>query len=107
MISGEIVSALSKCSSYDRIVHPIVTEKSTLLKETGNKYVFEVSVDSNKGQIKKAIEEVFKVEVLSVNTLLRKGKSKQFRGILGKRKTVKRAIVTLKAGSSLDVGVGG
>jgi len=83
---------------YDIIVSPVVTEKSYADSEK-NKYHFNVTVDSDKTQIKTAIEKIFDVEVSSINVINRKGKVKRFRGHLGRRKDTKRAIVTLKEGS--------
>jgi len=72
-------------SNYDILLSPVVTEKSTLLSEA-NKVIFKVALKSNKKQIKKSVEEIFKVKVKSVNTLRRKGKSTNFRNFKGKRK---------------------
>lgn len=90
---------------YDTILRPVITEKATILSEQ-NKVVFEVSKDSTKDQIASAIEELFQVEVVKVNTLVTKGKTKRFRGILGKRSDVKKAIVTLAEGQSIDITTG-
>ena len=80
------------------IIKPIVSEKSYNLIDNG-KYTFEVAPDSNKTEIKQAIEHIFKVEVASVNTLNRVGKARRTKFGIGKRKDTKRAIVTLKSGS--------
>ena len=90
---------------YDVIKSPVITEKATLLSEH-NKVVFQVSMDSTKDEIATAIEELFKVQVLKVNTLITKGKTKRFRGIKGRRSDVKKAIVTLAEGQSIDVTTG-
>ncbi len=90
---------------YDVILAPVITEKATLLSEQ-NKVVFRVSLDSTKDEISAAIEELFKVEVLKVNTLITKGKTKRFRGREGRRSDVKKAIVTLADGQSIDVTTG-
>jgi large subunit ribosomal protein L23 len=90
---------------YDVILAPVITEKATLLSEQ-NKVVFRVSLDSTKDEISAAIEELFKVEVLKVNTLVTKGKTKRFRGREGRRSDVKKAIVTLAEGQSIDVTTG-
>jgi large subunit ribosomal protein L23 len=82
----------------DVIVAPVVSEKSYNLIDSG-KYTFEVDPRSNKTEIKQAIEHIFKVEVASVNTLNRKGKTRRTKFGIGKRKDTKRAIVTLKSGS--------
>ena len=87
---------------YDVVGRPIITEKSTLIGEF-NQYVFEVAMDADKKSIKEAVEALFKVEVTKVNTLVQKGKTKRFRGHLGRRVDTKRAIVTLKDGIEFDV----
>lgn len=90
---------------YDVIVAPMITEKSTLLSEQ-NQVVFQVAIDASKAEIKQAVEALFKVEVMAVNTLRQKGKTKRFRGIAGRRSDIKKAIVTLKDGQSIDVATG-
>ena len=90
---------------YDVIKSPVITEKATLLSEQ-NKVVFQVAKDSTKDEIASAVEELFKVQVLKVNTLVTKGKTKRFRGIKGRRSDVKKAIVTLADGQSIDVTTG-
>jgi large subunit ribosomal protein L23 len=82
----------------DVIIRPIVSEKSYTLIDQG-KYTFEVHPDSNKTEIKLAIEKIFDVKVASVNTLNRQGKSRRTRFGMGRRKDTKRAIVTLSQGS--------
>ena len=94
-----------KTEYYDVIRKPIITEKATLASETGA-VVFEVARDSNKPQIKEAVEALFGVKVKSVNTVVTKGKTKRFRGIKGSRKTVKKAYVSLEEGNSIDVTTG-
>jgi large subunit ribosomal protein L23 len=91
------MSAINK-DPRDVILKPIVSEKSYNLIDNG-KYTFEVAPDSNKTEIKQAIEKIFKVQVASVNTLNRNGKTLRTKFGLGKRKNTKRAIVTLKSGS--------
>jgi large subunit ribosomal protein L23 len=90
---------------YDIIRAPVVTEKSTRLGEL-NQVVFRVSPDATKPQIKAAVEALFSVKVKAVNTMNVKGKVKRFRGRPGKRSDVKKAIVTLAAGHSIDVTTG-
>jgi large subunit ribosomal protein L23 len=90
---------------YDTILSPVITEKATLLTEQ-NKVVFQVALDSTKDEIAAAVEELFKVRVIKVNTLITKGKTKRFRGILGKRSDVKKAIVTLQEGQTIDITTG-
>ena len=91
--------------SYDVILAPVITEKATILSEQ-NKVVFRVSMDSTKDEIARAVESLFSVQVLKVNTLITKGKTKRFRGRLGVRSDVKKAIVTLAEGQSIDVTTG-
>ena len=95
----------TKAELYDVIRKPIITEKSTMASEHGA-VVFEVAIDSNKPQIKEAVETLFGVKVKAVNTTITKGKSKRFRGQLGKRKDVKKAYVTLEDGNTIDVTTG-
>lgn len=90
---------------YDVIVSPAITEKSTMASEQ-NQVVFNVARKATKPEIKAAIEALFNVKVTGVNTLVRKGKVKRFRGTVGKQSDVKRAIVTLKDGDSIDVSTG-
>ena len=90
---------------YDTILAPVITEKSTVLSEH-NKVVFKVAADASKDEIAAAVEALFNVRVTKVNTLVAKGKVKRFRGILGKRTDVKKAIVTLEEGQSIDVTTG-
>ena len=90
---------------YDVILAPVITEKATLLSEH-NKVVFRVADDASKDEIAAAVEELFKVKVVKVNTLNVKGKTKRFRGIMGRRSDVKKAIVTLAEGQSIDVTTG-
>lgn len=84
---------------HDVIIRPIVSEKSYGLIDANGQYTFEVQPTANKTEIKLAIEHVFNVKVAKVNTLNRKGKTRRTRFGYGKRKDVKRAIVTLKSGS--------
>ena len=90
---------------YDTVLAPVITEKATLLSEQ-NKVVFRVAKDATKPQIAEAIENLFKVSVVKVNTLNVKGKTKRFRGIMGRRNDVKKAIVTLAPGQSIDIATG-
>ena len=94
-----------KAEHYDIIRKPLVTEKSTMASENGA-VVFEVSIDSNKPQIKEAVEALFGVKVKAVNTSITKGKQKRFKGGLGRRKDVKKAFVTLEDGNTIDVTTG-
>jgi len=90
---------------YDIIVAPVVTEKATVASEH-NKVVFKVAAKATKPQIKDAIEKLFDVKVKSVNTLVRKGKTKVFRGQFGSQSDTKRVIVTLEEGHRIDVTTG-
>ncbi len=94
-----------KGSLYDVILGPVITEKATHASEY-NKVLFKVRGDATKPQIKEAVEKLFDVKVKSVNTLVRKGKSKMFRGNFGSQSDVKRAIVTLEEGHRIDVATG-
>jgi large subunit ribosomal protein L23 len=90
---------------YDVIVSPVVTEKSTLASEA-NQVVFNVARTATKPEIKAAVETLFSVKVTGVNTLLRKGKVKRFRGTTGRQSDVKKAVVTLAEGHSIDIATG-
>lgn len=96
---------MSALSHYDVIKSPAITEKSTMASEQ-DKVVFNVARKATKAEIKAAVETLFKVKVKSVNTLVRKGKTKRFRGIVGRQSDFKRAIVTLQEGQSIDVTTG-
>jgi large subunit ribosomal protein L23 len=95
----------AKPEHYDVIRKPIITEKTTMASENGA-VVFEVAIDSSKPTIKEAVESLFDVKVKAVNTTITKGKAKRFRGMLGRRKDVKKAYVTLEEGSTIDVSTG-
>jgi len=90
---------------YDVIVSPVITEKSTLVSEH-NQVVFNVARGASKPEIKAAVEALFSVKVKAINTLVRKGKLKRFKGRLGKQKDVKKAIVTLAEGQAIDIATG-
>jgi large subunit ribosomal protein L23 len=90
---------------YDLIVAPLITEKATFSSEQ-NKVIFKVRKDATKPQIKAAIERLFDVKVEAVNTLVRKGKRKVFKGVRGVQSDVKKAVVTLAEGHSIDVATG-
>jgi large subunit ribosomal protein L23 len=90
---------------YDAIVAPVITEKATLASES-NQFVFKVARNATKPQIKAAIEQLFDVKVTAVNTLLRKGKRKTFRGVRGRQQDMKKAIVTLADGDRIDMTTG-
>ena len=90
---------------YDVIISPVITEKATLASER-NQVMFKVARRATKPQIKEAVEKLFDVKVKSVNTLVRKGKTKVFRGNFGSQSDIKRAIVTLEEGHTIDVTTG-
>ena len=90
---------------YDIIVSPVITEKATFASEH-NKVLFKVARTATKPQIKAAVEKLFDVKVKSVNTLIREGKVKVFKGRLGQQSDTKRAIVTLEEGHRIDVTTG-
>ncbi len=90
---------------YDAIVAPVITEKATLASES-NQFVFRVARNATKREIKAAIEQLFEVKVTAVNTLLRKGKRKVFRGVRGRQQDMKKAIVTLADGYRIDMTTG-
>ena len=90
---------------YDVIVAPVITEKATMGSEY-NKVMFKVARTATKPQIKEAVEKLFDVKVKSVNTLIREGKVKAFKGRMGQQSDVKRAIVTLEEGHRIDVTTG-
>jgi len=90
---------------YDVIVNPVITEKSTMASEH-NQVIFNVARQATKPQIKEAVERLFEVKVKAVNTLVRKGKTKRFKGRLGQQSDVKKAVVTLEEGQSIDVTTG-
>ena len=87
---------------YDVVVKPVITEKSTLVSEY-NQVVFQVAKDSTKPQIKAAIEALYGVKVLAVNTMVDKGKTKRWRGQEYRRSDVKKAVVTVADGDRIDV----
>jgi large subunit ribosomal protein L23 len=90
---------------YDVIVAPIITEKATNASEH-NQVTFKVAAHATKPQIKEAVEKLFDVKVKRVNTLVRKGKIRNFRGMRGQLSDVKKAIVTLEEGHRIDVTTG-
>ena len=94
-----------KVHLYDKILSPIITEKSTNISEQ-NKIVFKVHKGANKESIKKSIEKIFKVKVIKVNTINLKGKVKMVRNKKAFKPSYKKAIVTLKKGQSIDLSTG-
>lgn len=96
---------MSKEQFYDVIKSPVISEKGTLVSEA-NQVVFNVAATATKPEIKKAVEGLFGVKVKAVNTLVRKGKTRRFRGRPGQLSDVKKAYVTLAEGQRLDVTTG-
>jgi large subunit ribosomal protein L23 len=95
----------TKRTAYDVILSPVITEKATLASEA-NQVIFKVNRQATKPEIKAAIESLFKVKVKAVNTVVRKGKLKAFRGRPALLSDTKRAVVTLEEGHSIDVTTG-
>ena len=96
---------VSKERMYDLIKAPVITEKATMGSEH-NQVTFRVPLNASKPEIKAAVEGVFNVKVTAVNTLIQKGKTKRVKGTLGRRSDVKKAVVTLAEGHSIDVTTG-
>ena len=90
---------------FDIIQRPVVTEKSSMASEQ-NKVTFKVRKDAEKPEIKQAVEEIFGVTVVAVNTITIKGKTKRFRGLPGQRSDIKKAVVTLAEGQTIDLSAG-
>lgn len=90
---------------YNLVLAPVITEKSTMGSEH-NQVTFKVAMDASKPEIKAAVEGLFKVKVEAVNTVVVKGKTKRFRGTIGRRSDYKKAVVTLAEGSTIDVTTG-
>ena len=101
----KIALQISQNKAYQVILNPLVTEKSTQQSEF-NKMVFSVPVNATKLEVKSSIEKIFSVKVVSVNTILLKGKVKRFKGVLGRRSNTKKAIVTLAPGNTIDLSAG-
>jgi len=96
---------MTKLKAYDVILSPVITEKATLVSEA-NQVMFNIARKATKADVKKAVESLFNVKVKAVNTLVRKGKLKAFRGRSALQGDTKRAIVTLEEGHSIDVTTG-
>src|SRR3989338_399358 len=105
MSKGKKEFRIGKERLYHVVRKPLLTEKSTKASEQ-NKVIMNVALDATKPEIKKAVEDIFKVKVEAVNTLRVKGKTKRFRGIAGQRNDQKKAVITLAEGSSIDIGSG-
>ena len=93
---------ISKAAAYDTILRPIITEKATMANENGQ-VTFAVPVTATKPEIKAAVEMLFDVEVKAVNTILLKGKKKMWKGRPGRRSDMKKAMVTLVEGHTIDL----
>lgn len=91
---------------YQLLVKPLVTEKTTKIAEAGNWLSFEVLADATKPEIKEAVQRLYGVDVLRVNTLVQKGKARGFRQTAGQRSDVKKAFIKLKDGQSIDLSAG-
>jgi large subunit ribosomal protein L23 len=104
-MSKQSKPAVSQERMYDLILAPVITEKSTMVSEH-NQVTFRVPLTASKPEIKAAVEGLFNVKVTAVNTLISKGKTKRFRGIVGRRSDFKKAVVTLAEGSKIDVTTG-
>ena len=96
---------MKKRDAHDVIRAPVITEKSTLVSEY-NQVMFKVARDASKAEIKEAVEKLFRVKVKAVNTQVRKGKLKTFKNIRALQSDVKRAVVTLEEGHTIDVTTG-
>ena len=96
---------MKKFNLFDTIVSPVITEKATTLSEF-NKMVFRVHKNASKNSIKKSIEKIFKVNVIKINTINLKGRTKMVKGKKSSRPGYKKAIVTLKKGQSIDLATG-
>jgi large subunit ribosomal protein L23 len=96
---------LKPADAYDIILSPVITEKSTLVSEA-NQVIFNVARTASKPEIKAAVEQLFNVKVKAVNTIVRKGKTKVFRGISAVQSDRKKAVVTLEEGHTIDVTTG-
>jgi large subunit ribosomal protein L23 len=96
---------ISQVDAYDVILSPVITEKSTMVSEA-NQVIFKVAKGASKPEIKAAVEKLFNVKVKAVNTIVRKGKTKVFRGMRGVQSDQKKAIVTLEEGQTIDVTTG-
>ena len=97
-----LTTVVSKAAAYDTIIRPIITEKATIANENGQ-VTFAVAINATKPQIKAAVEMLFNVKVIAVNTIVQKGKAKTFRGRPGRRSDIKKAMVTLAEGQNIDL----
>lgn len=98
-------ATMSREAMFEVLRSPVITEKATALSERGQ-FVFRVAISATKPEIKASVEALFRVSVLSVNTLVQKGKTKRFKGRPGTRSDVKKAYVQLAEGQSIDMSTG-
>ena len=105
LVARKRAATMSREAMFNVIRSPVITEKATMLSER-NQVVFRVAIDATKPEIKAAVEGLFGVTVLGVNTLIQKGKTKRFRGRPGVRSDVKKAYVQLAEGQSIDLSTG-
>jgi large subunit ribosomal protein L23 len=91
--------------NFDVLLSPHITEKASILAEQ-NKVVFKIALDASKDEVASAVEAIYNVKVTKVNTIVTKGKTKRFKGIMGRRSDVKKAIVTLAEGQVIDITTG-
>lgn len=96
------ITTLGPDRLYQVLKSPVITEKATMISEH-NQVAFNVAIDASKPEIAKAVETLFDVKVTGVNTIVRKGKTKRFRGVPGRRSDEKKAVVTLAEGQSIDI----
>ena len=87
---------------YDIVLSPVITEKGTRLTDEQNKFLFKVSPSANKIEIRRAVEQIYKVKVAAVNTMNVRGKTRRYRASRGKESDWKKAVVTLKEGESIS-----
>lgn len=99
---AKVTTTISKAQAYDTILRPLITEKATMASEH-NQVMFVVALTATKPEIKAAVEMLFDVKVKAVNTLISKGKAKMFRGRAGRRSDMKKAVVTLAEGQTIDI----
>src|SRR5262249_25636231 len=104
-VGGAVQMSTTDPRHYDVIIAPVITEKATIASER-NQVMFKVARRATKPEIKEAVEKLFDVKVKSVNTHVRKGKVKAFKGTIGEQSEVKRAVVTLEEGHKIDVTTG-
>ena len=90
---------------YDLIQKPIITEKATLLSNN-SQVIFSIPMDVSKKNVKEAVEKLFRVNVKKINIIVSKGKTKRFKGKIGKRKNEKKAIISLEKGQKIDITTG-